>query len=78
MNKQIKITIDEAIKKLEDIVCVNHPDDGVVYLSNDSPTYYSEKLKCRVYQHEHFSPLGDALIELHEILLKIKSLVNKE
>lgn len=62
--------INKAIQQLEKIVCVAKPDDGVVLLSNDGPSHYDEQLKGQVYDHEHFSPLGDALIELHQTLQK--------
>lgn len=60
--------LSEARAMLEKIVCVEHPDDGVVMLSEDGPTHYDPESKCQVYDHEHFSPLGDALIALHEKL----------
>lgn len=49
---------------LATIVCTEHPDDGVVLLSNDGPCHWDEELKCQVYDHDHFSPLGDALMKL--------------
>ena len=52
---------------LQNIVCVDGIDAGVIYLSHESPTHYDEKLKCHVYEHEHFSPLGDALVELWKL-----------
>jgi hypothetical protein len=60
--------IDDAKAALENIVCVKDPDRGVVLLSNDGPTHYDAEAKCEVYDHENFSPLGDALIALHGIL----------
>lgn len=54
-------------KKLENIVCTKRPDDGVVLLSEYGPTTFDPELQIQVYDHEHFSPLGDALIELYEI-----------
>ena len=53
--------------KLEDIVCTVAPDEGVVMLSQEGPTHYDAELKIQVYDHEYFSPLGDALIELHKL-----------
>ena len=52
---------------LENIVCTDEVDAGVVLLSSDGPTHYDPELKCQVYDHEHFSPLGDALIELYHL-----------
>ena len=60
--------LGEAISDLEKIVCVVPPDDGVILLSNDSPTHYDPETNCQVYEHQHFSPLGDALVALHEHL----------
>lgn len=53
--------------KLKTIVCTEGCDRGVVLLSNDGPTHYDAETKCEVYDHENFSPLGDALIELWEL-----------
>lgn len=50
------------------IVCVEEPDRGVVLLSDDSPTHYDKEHNCLVYDHENFSPLGDALVKLHDAL----------
>ena len=55
--------------QLEEIVCTADPDKGVVMLSNDGPCDWDPELKVHVYRHEHFSPLGDALIALHQTLL---------
>lgn len=54
-------------RKLEEIVCTLEPDKGVVMLSYEGPTHYDAELGCQVYDHENFSPLGDALIELHDL-----------
>lgn len=55
-------------EQLEQIVCVVPPDDGVVLLSNEGPVHYDAEQQCNVYDHEHFSPLGDALIAMHDKL----------
>lgn len=60
--------INDAVRQLEEIVCVKEPDDGVVLLSGEGSTHYDNELKCEVYSHKHFSPLGDALILLHTTL----------
>lgn len=60
--------IDKAKEKLKEIVIPDGIDAGVVLLSNDGPTHWSEEHQCFVYEHEYFSPLGDALIELWNIL----------
>lgn len=53
-----------AIDCLKRIVCTEEPDAGVVLLSNDGPCTFHEGVG-QVYDHEYFSPLGDALMELH-------------
>ena len=53
-------------ERLEKIVCTEGDDKGVVMLSNEGPTNFDPELNCQVYVHEHFSPLGDALIEAFE------------
>lgn len=57
-----------ATQKLEVIVCTVGCDAGVVMLSEDGPTHWDPVTKCYVYDHEYFSPLGDALIDLHQTL----------
>lgn len=57
--------IDAIREAVEQIVVTEGEDTGVVLLSNDSPTKYDPHLKCEVYTHLNFSPLGDALIALH-------------
>lgn len=64
--------LGEAASDLEKIVCTKAPDDGVILLSNEAPTAYSEEMKCQVYLHDHFSPLGDALIALHKHLSSLQ------
>ena len=66
-------TIYEALKQLEEIVCTEGCDAGVVLLSQDGPTHYDAELKCHVYDHEYFSPLGGALIALHKKLSSLNS-----
>lgn len=60
--------IHKAVSDLEKIVCTKDPDDGVILLSSESPAHYDAATKCETYNHEHFSPLGDALIALHKHL----------
>jgi hypothetical protein len=52
--------------RLGKIVCTEGDDKGVVLLSSDGPTKHDPKVNGQVYIHEHFSPLGDALIEAFE------------
>lgn len=54
----------KAREKLKEIVVTEGYDAGVVLLSDDGPTHYDAELKCQVYDHAYFSPLGDALVEL--------------
>lgn len=67
--------ISKAVNDLEKIVCTKEPDDGVVLLSNEAPSHYDAEAGGHVYDHEHFSPLGDALIALHKHL---SSLTNNQ
>jgi len=51
-------------KALEKIVIPEGVDAGVILLSWESPTHYDPEIKCQVYEHENFSPLGYALVAL--------------
>tara|TARA_R110000868_G_scaffold14070_6_gene65625 strand:- start:1607 stop:1870 length:264 start_codon:yes stop_codon:yes gene_type:complete len=62
--------ITEARELLEAIVCTKEPDIGIVLVSHESATYWCHDTKAWVYKHARFSPLGDALIQLHEKLLE--------
>lgn len=55
-------------KQIESIVCTEGCDRGVILLSSDSPTHYDTAAKCQVYDNENFSPLGDALVKLHDLV----------
>lgn len=78
MNQTPKETIDSARQCLAKIVCTTPPDDGVVLLSNDGPCHYDAEQKCQVYDHEHFSPLGDALMELHGHLASVDAAIEQQ
>ena len=52
---------------LAEIVESDGEDAGLILLSWDSPTRYDPDLKCQVYLHENFSPLGDALVKLAKL-----------
>lgn len=67
-NSALREQLAAATEQLERIVCVVPPDDGVVLLSNEGPTHWNEEAKCQEYNHVHFSPLGDALMELYRTL----------
>lgn len=54
-------------EQLETIVCTEGIDAGVVLLSHDGPTHFDPAVNMQVYDHEYFSPLGDALIALHDL-----------
>ena len=60
----MRARVAEATAKLKQIVCVEPPDDGVVLLSYDGPCHPDPVTGVSTYDHVHFSPLGDALIEL--------------
>lgn len=62
--RKLKAARDE----LENIVCVSGEDCGVILVDHESPVRYDKDLKCQVYLHEHFSPLGGALISLWNTL----------
>jgi hypothetical protein len=58
----------EAIRKaIEEVVVTEGTDRGVVLLSGMGKSHYDPELKCQVYDCENFSPLGDALIAIHEL-----------
>lgn len=63
--KQLKSEIAEELEKM---VCTEGEDAGVFFLSPESESKYDPKLNCHVYQHEHFSELGDALIGLWKLV----------
>lgn len=65
---ELRRAIECAIADLEQIVCVTEPDDGVVLLDHQGTTHWDAEHKIQVYDCEHFSPLGDALIALHDKL----------
>lgn len=52
---------------LESIVCTEGVDSGVVMLSQEGPTHWDAEFQCNIYEHEYFSPLGDALMELYQM-----------
>lgn len=54
--------------KLKEIIVTEGVDAGVILLSQESPTYFDKTLNCQVYKHLHFSPLGDALVELSRLV----------
>lgn len=49
---------------LDKIVVSEGQDAGVILLSSESPTHYDKAAGCSVYEHEFFSPLGDALVSV--------------
>ena len=54
-------------EKLAEIVCVSGEDEGVIYISHESPTTWNRELQRTMYKHRYFSPLGDALIALYKL-----------
>lgn len=57
----------EIRSKIEEAVCTEGCDKGVVMLDHQGTTHYDKELKVNVYDHEYFSPLGDALIAIHDL-----------
>ena len=55
------------------IVVTEGRNSGVVMLSGDSPTHGEDMLGriIQVYDHDYFSPLGDALIALRDAIKEI-------
>ena len=62
--KRKLLAIRQAINK---IVVTEGCDAGVILLSDESPTHFDPKAECQVYDHENFSPLGDALVALAKL-----------
>lgn len=60
-------------QQLESIVVTVGEDKGVILVSDASPTHYSAELGGQVYDHEYFSPLGGALIELWEMVCELEA-----
>ena len=60
----LKQQIAETLRQAGHQVIDEGTDSGVILLSDASPTYYDSAAKCQVYEHEHFSELGDALVAL--------------
>lgn len=68
VRKPLEDKLAAARIKLREIVCTEEPDAGVVLLSYDSPTYIDPETGHRTYRHRYFSPLGDAMMALYQIL----------
>jgi len=72
-NEKLRAQLAAVRAKLEQIVCVKEPDAGVIWLSSESPTHREireingKKREVMVCDHQYFSPLGDALIELYQL-----------
>lgn len=60
----------EVLADLESIVCTEGCDSGIIMISDESPTHKDDEGRS-VYDYEHFSPLGDALVALHRKLAAI-------
>ena len=56
-------------QKLEEVVCPEGDDAGVILKSSESPTHVEEINGRRVvvYDKAYFSELGEALVELHKL-----------
>jgi len=60
--------ISEIRERLSEIVISEGQDAGCILLSGASPTHYDREHECHVYDHENFSPLGDALVQLGKLV----------
>lgn len=67
--KRLRSRLAAIREKLEQIVCVKEPDAGVVLLSSESPMHETiiDGERYQTYSMDHFSPLGDALIEVWQL-----------
>lgn len=68
---RLRVQLARVRAVLEGIVCTEGVDKGVVMLSDHGPTHpviVGEKT-IQVYDHEYFSPLGDALIAAWKLTL---------
>ena len=65
-NARLKEQLAAIRTKLAEIVCTEGCDAGVVMLSQDGPTHPETHggRTIQVCDHEYFSPLGDALMEV--------------
>lgn len=63
----LKRRLVEIRDAIENIAVVKGEDSGVILLSDEGPTKWDEQRQVNVYQHEHFSPLGDAMVALHRM-----------
>ena len=68
--RHLEKKLEEARLLLEEIVCVKDPDKGVILVSSNSSASWCDHAQAWIYENEHFSPLGDALIKLHEKLIE--------
>lgn len=64
---QLREKLASIRTQIEDIVCTEGEDKGLILLSHDGPTHFDPERKIQVYDHEFFSPLGDAMIALHNL-----------
>ena len=71
MLKELREVMARITAAIGEIVVPTGEDSGVVLLSNDAPTHIEEVNGqiVGVYDHDHFSPLGDALVALHRMSL---------
>ena len=61
-NDKLRRKLSEIRDALAEIVISEGDDAGVILLSAESTTHHDPQFNCRVYDHEYFSPLGDALV----------------
>ena len=68
-NTDLKARLRQIRERLRSVVCTSGIDAGVVLLSQEGPTHTEmvNGKRIQVYDHEYFSPLGDALMELYRL-----------
>jgi len=65
--RSLEKLVADMREAIEQIVCTDEIDRGVILLSSEGPTHYDSKLQCLVYEREHFSELGDAMVLLWQM-----------
>lgn len=65
-------------EKLGSIMETEGCDAGVILLSQDGPTHFDAEVNCQVYDHEYFSPLGDALMEIYGLACDGKNAAGRD
>lgn len=76
------LALRERLAKIRDalaeIVISDGDDAGVVILDGHSTCHYDPELNCQVYDHEYFSPLGEALVGLAKLAQEPQTLAERD